>query len=89
MSDAESRAQELALIARTGPLLQQSLTLSDLLPVFVVEISDELDLDSVSISLVSDAGRLVRVFSLGADASPFDADPSELVTPLRRWSPTA
>ncbi|MEY2459407.1 MAG: two-component system, OmpR family, phosphate regulon sensor histidine kinase PhoR [Acidimicrobiaceae bacterium] len=87
VSEAESRAHELALIARIGPLLQQSLTLSDLLPAFVVEISDDMDLDSVSISLVSDSGRLVRVFSLGVDASPFDADPAEIVTQRERVEP--
>lgn len=81
MANAESRAQELALVARAGPLLQQSFTMSDLLPVFVVEISDEFALESVSISLVSDTGRLVRVFSLGGDSSPLDADPDDLIIP--------
>ena len=87
VADAEARAQELALVARAGPLLQQSLALSDLFPVFSVEISDELELESISISLVSDAGRLVRVFSLGSDASPFDADPSSLEMPSGRVEP--
>ena len=86
-SDAEARAQELALVARAGPLLQQSLTLSDLLPLFAVEISDELDLVSVSVSLVSDSDRLVRAFSLGSDDSSFDADPHELVTPPETVEP--
>jgi two-component system OmpR family sensor kinase len=78
---AEARAQELALVARTGPLLQQSLELGDLLPMFVVAVSDELALDSISISLVSDAGQMVRVFSLGTDASPLVAGQSALATP--------
>jgi len=67
-AETQARTQELALIARVGPLLQQSLALGDLLPVFVVEISDELTLDGVAISLSSESGGLVRVFSLGASA---------------------
>ena len=86
-SDAEARAQELALVARTGPMLQQSLALGDLLPVFVVEVSDELGLDNVSISLVSEAGRLVRAFSIGTDAGPLDTDPSELASPQESVGP--
>ncbi|HEV3225368.1 MAG TPA: ATP-binding protein [Acidimicrobiales bacterium] len=79
--DAEDRAQELALVARAGPLLQQSLASSDLLPVFAVTIADDLELDAVSISLITDAGRLVRVFSLGADPTPLDSDASSLSMP--------
>ena len=69
VAEAGARNQELALVARTGPMLQQSLALGDLLPVFVVEIGDELGLDGTSISLVDDSGDLVRVFSLGATAA--------------------
>ena len=32
VAEVEARNQELALVARTGPLLQQSLALGDLLP---------------------------------------------------------
>jgi signal transduction histidine kinase len=78
---AESRAKEVALVARTGPLLQQSLTLSDLLPVFVVEVSDELGLSGAAVSLLSDEGRLVRVFSNGTDAPAFVEDLAELESP--------
>ena len=68
---AAARSNEMSLVARTGPLLQQSLELGELVPLFVVEISDELELDGVGISLVSEAGQLVRLFSLGvADAAP-------------------
>jgi signal transduction histidine kinase len=63
--DAAARANELGLVARTGPLLQQSLDLAELLPLFVVEVSDELGLESMAIALVSDSGELVRAFSLG------------------------
>src|SRR5207248_8333522 len=66
VAETEARNQELALVARVGPLLQQSLALGDLLPVFVVEIGDELGLDSASISLVSESGPLTRAFSLGS-----------------------
>jgi signal transduction histidine kinase len=81
VADAEARANEVALVARTGPLLQQSLTLSDLLPVFVVEVSDEFDLVGGAISLLSDEGRLVRVFSNGTEAPPFVEDLGELERP--------
>ena len=98
VDEAEARNQELALVARTGPMLQQSLALGDLLPVFVVEIGDELGLDGTSISLVAESGQLVRVFSLGATAAatptpnidslpavPASVAPGEYVTvPLQR-----
>ena len=96
VAETEARNQELALVARTGPLLQQSLALGDLLPVFVVEIGDELGLDSASISLVSDSGELTRVFSLGSGVNapeltgalappPASVPPGEVVTvPLQR-----
>lgn len=88
-SEAESRAQELALVARAGPMLQQSLAFSDLFPVFVVEISDELALENVAISLMSDSGRLVRVFSLGSDGVLAEDDPSDLVAPSGAVAPNA
>ena len=80
VSEAESRAQEVSLVARAGPLLQQSLALSDLLPVFSVEISDELGLNAVAIDLVTDDGRLARAFSLGA-ANTSSEVPSDGMTP--------
>jgi K+-sensing histidine kinase KdpD len=87
VADAESRAKEVALVARTGPLLQQSLTLSDLLPVFVVEVSDELELVGAAVSLLSDEGRLVRVFSNGSEAPPFVEDLAELESPSPTVAP--
>ncbi len=75
-TEAESRAQELALIARTGPMLQQSLEFSDLFPVFVVEISDELALENVSISMMSDTGGSCAFFSWFRWALT-DVDPSD------------
>src|SRR3989440_5273615 len=97
VAENEARNEELALVARTGPLLQQSLALGDLLPVFVVEIGDELGLDSASISLVSESGQLTRVFSLGSGLNAPEPDivtvgppaqsvqPGEMVTvPLQR-----
>jgi signal transduction histidine kinase len=98
-AETDARNQELALIARTGPLLQQSLALGDLLPLFVVEVSDELALDAVSISLCADSGEMVRVFALGVGANqsvasidalsspPPTAAPGDIVTiPLIRVS---
>ena len=95
VAETEARNQELALVARTGPLLQQSLALGDLLPVFVVEIGDELGLDSMSISLMTESGELTRAFSLGmgvhapppgtGGSPPDSAVPGEFVTiPLQR-----
>ena len=97
VAEAQARNQELALVGRVGPLLQQSLALGDLLPVFVVEIGDELDLDGASICLVTEDGTLTRVFSLGSGinaavpelsdllAPPTSARPGEIVTvPLQR-----
>jgi len=78
--EAESRAQEVSLVARVGPLLQQSLAVSDVLPVFAVEISDQLGLNAVAIDLVAEDGRLARAFSLGP-ASSVSTAPGELVTP--------
>lgn len=72
---ATARSNELGLVARMGPLLQQSLDLGELLPLFVIEISDELDLEGVAISLVSESGRLVRAFSLGTASIQTVDDP--------------
>jgi signal transduction histidine kinase len=73
VAETEARNQELALIARVGPLMQQSLALGDLLPMFVVEIGDELALDGIAVSLATDTGELVRAFSLGTGAlAPLD-----------------
>jgi len=81
--EAESRAQEVSLVARAGPLLQQSLAVSDVLPVFAVEISDQLGLNAVAIDLVAEDGRLARAFSLGP-ASSVHMTPAEVVTPSGR-----
>jgi signal transduction histidine kinase len=87
VASAEARAKEVALVARTGPLLQQSLTLSDLLPAFVVEVSDEFELVGAAISLLSDSGRLVRVFSNGTEAPPFVEDLAQLESPPATVAP--
>jgi len=81
VAESDARNQELALVARVGPLLQQSLALGDLLPVFVVEIGDELDLDGASICLVADDGTLHRVFSLGTGISAPVPELAQLVAP--------
>ena len=81
VAETEARNQELALVARVGPLLQQSLALGDLLPVFVVEIGDELDLDAASICLVADDGTLTRVFSLGSGINAPVPLLNELISP--------
>ena len=78
VSETVARGQELALVARAGPILQQSLALGDLLPVFVVEVGDELHLDSTSISLFNERGELVRVFSLGSGATTPASGPAQM-----------
>lgn len=76
---ATARAEELGLVARTGPLLQQSLELGDLLPLFVVELADELDLDEVTVSLLSDGGRLIPAFSFGGETTGVPTSPADVV----------
>lgn len=84
---ASARANELDLIARTGPLLQQSLDLAELLPLFVVEIGDELGLEGMAIALVSESGALVRVFSLGSGNTPAERDSWDLSNPPAAVAP--
>jgi signal transduction histidine kinase len=96
-ADLVARNEELALIARAGPLLQQSLAMGELLPVFVVEVGAELALDGISVSLATPSGGLEPVFSLGTRAGtptpalaslvapPTSVRPGELViVPLQR-----
>jgi signal transduction histidine kinase len=78
--EARARADELALIARMGPMLQQSLTLSELLPLFVVEVSNEFHFSAASISLASESGELTRVFAIGAHHPEAEPDVDALGT---------
>ena len=71
---AIASADQLRLVARVGPLLQGSLDLAEILPTFVVEVSDELDLEGVAIGLLSDEGRLVRAFALGPTSTSMPQD---------------
>lgn len=84
-----ARNQQLELIARIGSLLQQSLSLGDLLPVFVVEVSDELALHGIGISLIADSGEFVRVFALGTSANEILPDAAALVPPPLAVEPGA
>src|SRR5207302_2649914 len=77
---AVARVDELSVVARLGPLLQQSLDMSELLPLFVVEIADRLHLEHASISLNPSSGKLVRAFSLGNGAPPSGIDLASLAT---------
>ncbi|MCU1463872.1 MAG: putative two-component hybrid sensor and regulator, partial [Acidimicrobiales bacterium] len=88
---AAARAGELRLVARSGRLLQRSLDIADILPMFAVELSDELDLDGIAISRVSSGGELVTAFAFGAllhlprdpasiPAPRADVDPGEELT---------
>ena len=61
---AEARSRELELVAETGPLLQQSLELAELVPAFAVKLSDDFQLDAVAVTLI-EGERAVEVFSLG------------------------
>lgn len=61
-----AREQELALIAEAGPLLQQSLDLADVLPEFVVRISDHFDVERLALLVESGVdGELREVFAVG------------------------
>jgi signal transduction histidine kinase len=72
-NEAVARADELRLVARMGPLLQQSLDVAELLPLFVVEVSDQLALDDITLSLLSPNGQLSRAFTVGR--TPVVAEP--------------
>jgi signal transduction histidine kinase len=87
--EAEARAEELALIARMGAMLQQSLTLSELLPLFVVEVSNEFQFSTASISLASEAGELARVFAIGGEGTGTALDVNDLVTDRGPIAPDA
>ena len=81
VAETNARSQELALIARTGPILQQSLAMGDLLPTFVVEVGDELGLESITIGLITDSGELVPAFSLDGESPTAAADPMSMSEP--------
>lgn len=78
--DAVSRAEELRLVARMGPLLQQSLDVADILPLFVVEVSEQLDLDDITVSIVSPSGELTKAFSVGR-GTPVPSDGIPVLAP--------
>jgi signal transduction histidine kinase len=76
---ADARSRELQLVAETGPLLQQSLELADLVPAFAVKVADDFDLDAVAVTLI-EGDQPVEVFSLGTWTSA-----GEIITlPLQR-----
>src|SRR5205814_484196 len=62
---AAERASELGLVASSGRLLQRSLDIADILPMFAVQLSDEVGLDGLAISRVATSGELVTAFAFG------------------------
>jgi signal transduction histidine kinase len=96
-TSAREREQDLRVIAETGPLLQQSLELAEVLPEFAVRLSDAFDLERVAlIARSATAGNPWReLFSVGTaggrravedlPVSPATAMPAEeFVLPLHR-----
>jgi signal transduction histidine kinase len=94
---AREREQDLRVIAETGPLLQQSLELAEVLPEFAVRLSDAFDLERVALlARSSGAGSAWReVFSVGSaggrrpvddlPVNPASAAPAEeFLLPLHR-----
>src|SRR5205085_1975095 len=71
-----ARAEDLRLIARTGPLLQQSLDVGELLPDFAVALADQFAFDRLAISTANEEGQLVETFAIGPSSS--GAPPPEL-----------
>jgi signal transduction histidine kinase len=95
--NAREREQDLRVIAETGPLLQQSLELAEVLPEFAVRLSDAFELERVTLltrsGAVDNAWR--EVFSVGSaggrravddlPVNPGSAAPAEeFLLPLHR-----
>lgn len=71
---ARSRELEMSLIAEMGSLLQQSLELTDLLPMATTALASALDCDSAGVSIIDERGRSVEQFALGPPGPvPIDA----------------
>ena len=85
---AEARARELRLVARIGPLLQRSLDAGDVLPLFAVELEDELDLAAIAVSRIGPTGEFIRTFTHGATV-PVPQWPAELDVPPSSVAPGA
>ncbi|HET7652013.1 MAG TPA: HAMP domain-containing sensor histidine kinase [Acidimicrobiales bacterium] len=66
-ASAREREQDLRVIAETGPLLQQSLELAEVLPEFAVRLSDAFELERIALLVRSAAaGNAWReIFSVG------------------------
>ena len=60
-----ARAREMRLIADTGPLLQQSLDLGELLPDFAVQLAQQFELDRLGVAVANEQGELVDTFAIG------------------------
>jgi signal transduction histidine kinase len=85
---AEARAGELRLVARIGPLLQRSLDAGDVLPLFAIELEDELDLTAIAVSRIGPTGEFVRIFTHGATVA-VPRWPAELDAPPASVAPGA
>jgi signal transduction histidine kinase len=97
---AAARAEAMQLIADTGPLLQQSLDLGELLPDFAVQLARQFELDRLGVAVTNEDGQLVDTFSIGpapgADRSMLEVRPStteveagqDFVIPLQRTGRT-
>jgi signal transduction histidine kinase len=64
-AEAFGREEDLRAAAVMGPLLQESLDLSDVLPAASSFLADHFELEGVSIAYTDDHGELVEAFTLG------------------------
>ena len=81
MAEAAAREEDLGAVAVMGPLLQESLDLSDVLPAASAFLADHFDLEGVSISYADDHGELIEAFTLGRRLIGVPRHPSELRSP--------
>ena len=81
MAEAIAREEDLGAVAVMGPLLQESLDLSDVLPAASAFLADHFDLEGVSISYADDNGELVEAFTLGRRLIGVPRNPGELRSP--------
>jgi signal transduction histidine kinase len=81
VAEAAAREEDLGAVAVMGPLLQESLDLSDVLPAASAFLADHFDLEGVSIAYADDEGELIEAFTLGRRLIGVPRHPGELRSP--------
>lgn|GEM_PF-2070392 len=79
--EAARNRREFALVLESGALLQRSLDLADVLPSFAVTLSDEFNLEGITVMLAEGNGQLVELFSMGARPASLPTLADALVAP--------